>query len=344
MSTLPTQQPADPSALASTLNDMIIGLRKTQLLYVAAKLGIADLLHDGAKSSDELAQAVGAHPRGLYRVLRALAALGVFTETSEGRFALTPLATLLQSDAPASLRASAIWWGEEWQWRAYGALLYSVQTNQGAFEHVHGLPFYAYMDQHADAAACFNAWMMSATSFDAAAIAAAYDFARIATLVDVGGGQGMLLTAILQTYPQMHGVLFDLPTVVEGARQGIVSAGLTHRCTLAAGDFFTAVPSGGNAYIIKQVVHNWDDERALVLLKNCRQAMALEGRLLLIERIITSTHSPAAALLDITILINTGAGGRTEDEYRALLSAAGFTLMKLIPIPSGLSIMEAAPQ
>jgi hypothetical protein len=343
VSTPPKPQSADPSALAMTFTDMMQGLRKTQLLYVAAKLGIADLLHDGAKSSDELAHAVGVHPRGLYRVMRALAGLGVFAETSAGRFALTPLATLLQSEVPGSLRASAIWWGERWQWQAYGDLLYSVQTNQSAFEHVHGMPFYPYMDQHADAAASFNAWMMSATSRDATALATAYDFSRIATLIDVGGGHGILLTTLLHTYPQMHGVLFDLPSVIEGARAGIVSAGLASRCTLVAGDFLTAVPGGGDAYLIKQVVHNWDDARAIMLLTHCRQAMAPEARLLLIERIIGPEHGPAAALLDITLFVNSGAGGRTEAEYRALLTAAGFTLTTIVPTPSGLSIMEGVP-
>ena len=343
MATQPNAHPADPSALATTLNDMITGLRKTQLLSVAAKLGIADLLHDGAKSSDELAHAVGAHPRALYRVLRALAGLGVFAETTEGRFALTPLATLLQSGVPGSQRASAIWWGEAWQWQAYGALLYSVQTNRSAFEHAHGLPFYTYMDQHADAAASFNAWMMSATVFDAAAIATAYDFSRIATLIDVGGGQGMLLTTLLHAYPQMRGILFDLPTTVEGAREGIASAGLASRCTLVAGDFFTEVPRGGDVYTIKDVIHNWDDARAITLLKNCRQAMAPEARLLLVERVIAPEHGPASALLDITVLVNTGAGERTEAEHRALLQAAGFTLTAIIPTPSGRSIIEGAP-
>jgi hypothetical protein len=343
MSTQHNAQPADLSALATTFNDMITGLRKTQLLYVAAKLGIADLLHDGAKSCDELAHAVGAHPRALYRVLRALAGLGVFTETTEGHFALTPLGTLLQSGVPGSQRASAIWWGEEWQWRAYGALLYSVQTNRGAFEHVHGMPFYAYMDQHAAAAACFNAWMMGATSLNAAAIATAYDFSRIATLIDVGGGQGMLLRTLLQTYPQMHGILFDLPTVIAGAREGIASAGLASRCTLTAGDFFTEVPRGGDAYTLKQVIHNWDDARAIALLKNCRQAMAPEARLLLIEQIIAADHGPSAALLDITVFVNTGAGGRMEDEYRVLLNAAGFALTAIVPTSSGLSIIEGSP-
>ena len=343
MSTQSNSQSADPLALTTTLSDMITGLRKTQLVYVAAKLGIADLLRDGAKSSDELAHAVGAHPRGLYRVLRALASLGVFAETPEGHFTLTPLATLLQTDTPGSQRARAIWFGEEWQWRAYGALLYSAQTNQAAFEHVHGLPFYDYTDQHADAAASFNAWMMSATSLRAAAIADDYDFSRIATLIDVGGGHGRLLTTLLHAYPHMQGVLFDLPTVVEGAREGIASAGLESRCAFAAGNFFTEVPQGGDAYMIKEVIHNWDDARAVAILKNCRQAMAPEARLLLIERIINPDHDAASALLDITVLINTGARERTEAEHRALLEEAGFALTAIIPTSSGLSIIEGTP-
>jgi O-methyltransferase domain len=153
----------------------------------------------------------------------------------------------------------------------------------------------------------------------------------------------MLLRTLLQTYPQMRGVLFDLPTVIEGAREGIASAGLASRCTLTAGDFFTEVPHGGNAYMLKQVIHNWDDARAITLLKNCRQAMAPEGRLLLIERTIAFDQGPSGALLDITVFVNAGAGGRTEEEYRALFTAAGFTLTTIVPTPSGLSIIEAAP-
>src|SRR5215510_5454050 len=191
------------------------GARITQLLYVVAKLGIADLLSEGAKRSEELAQAVGAHPRTLYRVLRALASLGIFAEEPDQHFRLTPMADLLRTEAPASLRPFAVLSGEEWVWRAEGTLLDSVRTGKAAFNQVHGMGAFDYYHQHAEAAACFQAAMTSLSGHAVAAIIAAYDFSRMATIVDVGGGQGALLAAILQTYPHARGILFDLPAVVE---------------------------------------------------------------------------------------------------------------------------------
>jgi hypothetical protein len=338
-----SQATASPPPTMALLH-MIHGSKITQLLYVVAKLGIADLLRDGAKHSEELAQAVGAHPRTLYRVLRALASLGVFAEDQAQRFHLTPLADLLRTDNPESLRALAIFYGEAWVWHAEGALLYSVRTGQAAFHQVHGMGPFDYYAQHADAAACFNAAMTSLSGQELAAVIAAYDFAGMATIVDVGGGQGALLAEILQTYPQMHGVLFDLPAVVESAQPLLEAEGVAARCTRVAGDFFHTIPGGGDAYILKRVIHDWDDAPAEAILTHCRRAMAAHSRLLLMERVIPPGNAPSLGkLADITMLLHYGALERTEAEYRALLEAAGFTLGRIIPTQTPLSIIEGVP-
>ena len=218
----PEQLPTtDPSSSAQKLREMIVGFQASQLLYVAAKLGIADRLKAGPQSCEDLAQAVRAHPRALYRVLRRLASLGIFAEQEDGRFALTPLAAALQKDVPGSVHDVAIMYGEEWLWRPYGALLHSVQTGEPAFDHLFGTGFYDYFTQHAEAAASFNRGMAGATRTRTASILSAYDFSDIDTLVDVGGGHGAFITAILAAYPSMRGVLFDLPHVIPAARRRI---------------------------------------------------------------------------------------------------------------------------
>jgi len=323
---------------------MIHGSKITQLLSVVAKLGIADLLRDGPKHSEELAQAVGAHPRTLYRVLRALASLGVFAEDQAQCFHLTPLANLLRAEVPESLRALAIVYGEEWIWHAEGALLYSVRTGKAAFHHVHGMSPFDYYRQHAEAAAGFNAAMTSVSGHEFAAIMAAYDFAGMATIVDVGGGHGALLAEILKTYPHMRGILFDLPAVVESAQPLLEAAGITARCTRVAGDFFQTLPGGGDAYILKRVIHDWDDAPAAAMLTQCRRAMPAHSRLLLMERVIPPGNAPFLGKLgDITMLLHYGGLERTEAEYRGLLEAAGFTLVRIIPTQAPLSIIEGVP-
>lgn len=320
------------------------GARITQLLYVAAKLGIADLLTEGAKRSEELAQTVGAHPRTLYRVLRALASLGIFAEEPDQHFRLTPMADLLRTEAPASLRPFAVLSGEEWVWRAEGALLDSVRTGQAAFNRVHGMGAFDYYAQHAEAAACFQAAMTSLSGPEGQAILEAYDFAGMATIIDVGGGQGALLAAILQRYPQARGVLFDLPAVVESAQSLLDAAGVADRCTRVAGDFFQRLPGGGDAYLLKRVIHDWDAPQAQAILTQCRRAMAAHSRLLVMEGVLPARTTPSLGPLDdITMLVHYGALERTEAEYRVLLNAAGFTLVRVMPTQAALSIIEGVP-
>ena len=328
---------------AAALRQMIMGFRTTQLIYVAAKLGIADLLKDGARSSHDLATSAGADARALHRLLRALASLGIFSETADGCFELTPLAQPLRSGIPGSLRGMAILYGEEWCWRAYGALLHSVRTGQTAFDHVHGMRIFEFLSNNAGPAVVFNQAMSAFTEQESVAILGAYDFSTAATVIDVGGGHGTLMAALLKAYPEMRGILFDLPMVVEGARSVLAQEGVASRCTVAAGDFFRSAPPRADLYILKSIVHDWDDERSIAMLKNCRASIADDGKLLLIERVVPPGNVPSEAkLFDINMLVNTGGFERTEAEYRALLKAAGFTLTTIIPTQSPLSLIEAA--
>jgi hypothetical protein len=323
---------------------MIGGYRLTQLLYVAAKRGIADLLYDGPQSSQALAQATQTHPRALYRVLRALASLGVLAEDQAQCFHLTPLADLLRTEVPGSLRDYAIFYGEERIWHAEGALLFSVQTGQAAFNHVHGMGPFDYYSQHAEAAAGYNAAMTNVSGHEVAAVVAAYDFAGMATIVDVGGGQGTLLTAVLKAHPQVRGILFDRPAVIDSAQRLLAAEGVADRCTRVAGDFFQTVPGGGDAYILKHIIHDWDDAPAVAILTQCRRAMAEHSRLLLMERVIPPGNAPSwGKLADITMLVHYGGLERTEAEYRELLEAAGLSLTRMVPTPTQLSIIEGVP-
>ena len=312
--------PADVSA-AATLRQLIMGFRVTQLIYVAAKLGLADHLEQGPQTPHALAQAVGAEPQALYRLLRALASIGLFAETADGAFRLTPLAKLLQTNLAGSLRGLAILYGEEWLWQAYGHMLFSVETGRPAFEQIHGEPLYDYLGHHPAAEAQFQAAMSGYSAQEAAAILAAYDFSTVATVVDVGGA-----------------------SVVADAQRQLADAGLASRATCVAGDFFAALPSGGDIYLLKSVLHNWEDAAATRILRSCRQAMSRRARLLVIERVIPSGDAPAEAkLFDINMLVTVGGQERTEREYRALFQAAGFDLTQIIPTYSPLSLIEGAP-
>src|SRR5216683_6465449 len=250
------------------LLNLTIGHWTTQAIFVAAKLGIADLLREGAKSSGDLAQSAGVDARSLYRLLRALASVGVFAQGTDGRFALTPMAECLQADGPGSMRAWALMMGT-YAFQPWGELLHSVKTGETAFDHVHGLGFFDYLGKHPEQGRLFDESMTNFSGPEIAAIVSAYDFSGIGTLVDVAGGHGSLLSAILKANPVMKGVLADTPAVIEGARRHFDASNLADRCKVAPINFFESVPAGGDAYLMKHIIHDWDDGRSNTILKNC---------------------------------------------------------------------------
>ena len=311
------------------LQIMITGYRTTQMISVVAKLGIADLLKDGPKGVDELAQVTNTHAPSLYRLLRAVASLGIFAEDDQRRFALSVLAEPLRSDVPGSLRAIAIFAGELWRWQAWGHLLQSVQTGKTASHHAYGMEWFDYLAQHPEAGAVFDAAM--ATSERHHAVVAAYDFSKIATLVDVGGGKGILLAAILQANPQLHAVLCDTSQVTARAHEFLRETGVADRCEIVESDFFTGLPRGGDAYLLSLILHDWEDEQAIKLLENCHRTMNPQGKLLVIEQVVPCGNEPSLSkLLDITMMVETGGHERTEAEFRSLFTSAGFELTKIL--------------
>jgi hypothetical protein len=320
---------------------MASGYWVSQSIYVAAKLGIADLLKDSPKSCDELATATGTHAPSLYRVLRALASLGVFAETQPNHFSLTPLAACLQSDVPDSIRAYVILRGEE-QYRAWGDLLHGVQTGGSSFEHIYGMNLFDYLAQNPESAKIFDESMTNLSAIESAAIAASYDFSSIQTLVDVAGGEGLLIASILKSNPTLKGVLFDRPYVIERAKRFLEAEGVLERCQLAAGNFFESVPEGGDAYILKHIIHDWDDERAIAILKQCHKVMPDNGKVLVAEQVIPPGNEPfMGKLLDLHMLVMAPGGReRTEAEYRALFEKAGFKLTRIVPTQREVSIVE----
>lgn len=342
-----TTQPQDsqPDATdAAALRNLIMGFRVSQLVYVAAKLGIADQLQGEPQAPGQLAHAVGADPRALHRLLRALASIGLFVETADGAFTLTPSAKLLQSDRDGSLRSVAILYGEEWVWQTYGRMLYSVQTGRPAFEETHGQSMYDYLRDHPSAQTLFNDAMTAFSAHEAAAILAGYDLSGVATIVDVGGGQGALLAALLRANPHLSGVLFDRETIIAEARPLMAAAGLTTQASCVAGDFFAQVPAGGDVYLLKSVLHNWDDAACIKILHTCRLAMADHARLLVIERVVPTGNDPSEAkLFDVNMLVMLGGQERTEREHRMLFEAAGFKLTRILPTHSPLSLIEGVP-
>ncbi|MHC5609970.1 MAG: methyltransferase [Nostoc sp.] len=323
---------------------MISAYYVPQLIYVAAKLGIADMLKDGVKNCDELATATAANARALYRLMRALASVGVFAEKEQGYFALTPVAVYLQSDIPDSIRWAAIMFAEE-QYKAWGELLYSIKTGASAFEYLYGMELYEYYAQNPEPGEIFHKAMTSiAITREDAAIATGYDFSSIKTLVDIGGGRGSTIAEILKANPTMKGVLFDCAPALESAKDLIEAEGVSQRCKFTVGDFFESVPSGCDAYILKRILHDWDDERAITILKNCHRAMAKNGKILVAERLIPLGNEPyAGKLIDLDMLVMTGGSERTESECRSLFERAGFQVTKIVSIQSDMSLIEGIP-
>jgi hypothetical protein len=323
---------------------MVTGFYLSRAIHVAATLGIADRLAEGPRGHADLAAATRTHAPSLRRVLRLLASAGVFAEEADGRFGLTPVGACLRSGVPGSMRAAALLFGGITQ-QAWGDLRHSVQTGEPAFRRVFGLEPFDYMAQHPDEAANFDAAMADFTKHIAAAVAAAYDFSPFRRIVDVGGGNGALLAGILKANPKLTGVLFDLPQVAERAGATMREHGLADRCEIVGGDFFKAVPGGGDAYLLKHVIHDWNDDRAIDILKTCCRAMGADARLLIIEgiyppRIEQSDESRSTAANDVNMLVCTGGRQRSEAEFRALYEAAGLRLTRIVPTQMGVKVIE----
>jgi len=306
-----------PTAAVSPLSliRMATAYWLSQALFVVAKLRIADLLSEGPRSAAELAKAVEANSTALYRILRALAGEGIFSEDDEGRFKLTPLAEHLRSDTPSTVLPYILMLGSEWHWRAWGDLMHSVRTEKPAFEHVFGKQLFQHFAEHAEDARTFDRAMTSRSRQEEPAVAAVYEWPT-GTIIDVGGGRGSQLAAILERVPSGRGILFDLPHVIPAASDLFAEAGLANRCEAVAGDFFKQVPAGGELYMLKKVIHDWDDKRARMILSQCRAAMPQGSRLVLVEHVLASRNEPSwSKLLDLQMLVLTP-GGRERSEAR----------------------------
>src|SRR5262245_26866932 len=317
-----------------TMLGLITGYWVSQLVFLAANLGIADLVAKGPRKVEDLARKTGTHTPYLRRVLRALASVGVFAETADGRFRSTPLGATLQSGTPGSLRDFARMEVDDYNWRAWAALEHGVRTGERPFDHVHGEEPFPYLRARPEKDRTFSAAMASISGVENPAIARAYDFGRFATLVDVGGAHGHLLATILRRHRKLCGILYDQPQVVAAAGDGgfVTAKDVAARCAVEGGDFFAAVPQGADAYLMKFIIHDWDDERCIRLLGHCRDAMASGGRVLVVENVIEGGNRPDwAKLLDINMLVLPGGQERTREEFRSLLERAGMRLVRIHP-------------
>ncbi len=318
----------------------------TFALRAASELKLADQLAHGPRTSTEIATAIGADPKRVTRLLRALASCGVFRSTSDGRWAQNEASELLQTDAPGSLRAFTMYLGSEYTNRAWERLADAVRGERDVFESVHGTGLFEYLEKHPADAAVFDAGMSGHVRETALALVAGYDLSGLKRVVDVGGGDGTLVLAILRARPRAKGVVFDLPRVAELANARIKEAGLSSRAEAVGGDFFREVPGGGDIYVLSMVLEDWPDEKAHVLLENVRRAMPAGAKLLVVGYPIQPGDDPAfGKLMDLEMLVGGGAGAqRTEDEYRAILTSAGFEFTRIVPLASCASIVEAVPR
>jgi SAM-dependent methyltransferase len=337
----------DRSSLAGDLLGIVTASWMSQAVYVAARLGVPDLLAEGSRTSEEIAAASGAHAPSLQRLLRALTTIGICRE-SAGAFEITPMGSLLRTDAPDSVRSWTIFWGE-YLWPIWGHLLYSVETGESARTLLLGTRGFEHLERDPEAEAVFHQAMVELTRLISRDVVRAYDFSGLTRIVDVGGGYGELLAAILEKNPGAVGVLFDQAHAIEGGRRRLEAAGLESRCEFVAGDFFDAVPSGADAYILKSVLHDWNDESCRTILDRCRRAMDSSGKLLLVERVVPEPLEPSAdhqavARSDLLMLVALAGQERTEAQFRDLLDAAGFRMARAVPVGSTFCVLEASPR
>lgn len=325
---------------AVELDRLVTGYCISQAIYVAAALGLADRMASGPRRADELAYEIGAHGRSLYRLLRALASIGIFAEDGQGRFKLTPMAELLRSDLPGSQRTTILMMVGQF-YQAWGGLIDSIRTGRPAFEAMHGRSFFDDLAAHPDQAQIFDDAMTARNDRKTKAMLDVYDMSGIQVLADIGGGNGSTLVTVLKRYPAMRGVLFDRPGVVERARAGIEQEGIADRCQIVGGNFLEQVPGGADAYLMRHILHNWDDERATMILKRLHEAMDDQAKLLLVDRIIPPGNEPMfGKIMDLNMLVMLGGVERTETEFRRLLERAGFCLTRIVPTAAEVSVIE----
>jgi hypothetical protein len=324
-----------------TLLEVIQGFWVARATCVAAEFGIPDLLKSGPKKNEQLAEVMGLHAPSLYRLMRALSSVGVFSQDEQQRFALTPLGAALCSDGPRSLRSFAIELLGRNHYVSWEKLGYSVKTGGTAFNHVYGASKWQYHAKHPGEARIYDAAMAGFNTVTSDVIVASYDFSSVGTIVDLGGGDGSVLVGVLKAHPHLQGVLADLPHVIDGAWQRIKREGLDDRCVVVPADFFKLIPKG-DVYLLKWIIHDWDDESAQIILQNCCAAMAHTDRLLLIESVIGPENNTCfTKFMDLAMLVMTGGRERTETEYRALLGRAGLKLTRIIPTKTEMSLIEA---
>ena len=319
------------------LGQMICGYWISQSIYVAAKLGIADELQKSPCTVKELAGRLSVNESALYRLLRALASVGIFKEESEGWFSLTPTAELLRHDHPESKKAFATLSGALYQ--AWGNIEYAVKTGNQSFKETYKMPLFEFLTRNPEQGKIFDAAMTGIHGGETGPMLDAYDFSAFKTVADIGGGNGLTLSVLLTRYPQMKGILFDLPDVVKRSEANIKKSALAPRCALTGGDFFKAVPQA-DAYVLRHIIHDWPDDQAVVLLKNCRAAMNKGGKVLIVENVIPADNSPHfGKWLDLMMLV-IGGKERTEQEYKILLRQAGLKMTRVIPTALEISIVE----
>ncbi len=322
---------------------VILGQWTAHAVSCLARLGIPDLVEAGPQTAAELAARVQAQPAALYRLLRATASVGILSEGPDGKFSQTPRSAVLRSDSHPSLRHLAIMLTDPWQMRGWERVDYCVRTGKQALDDVYGMPVFEYFQKNPEHFETFNQAMTSMSTMEGPAVAAAYDFTGIGSMVDVAGGHGLLLATILERNPHMKATLYDMPQVIEGARKGPLQA-MMNRCTLAAGDMFASVPAGADAYLMKHIIHDWPDDLCLKILRGCRQGVNPGGRLLVADSVVPKGNEPSVGkIMDIEMLIFPGGLERTEEQFRDLFAAAGWRLSRVIPTESSLSIVEGLP-
>jgi hypothetical protein len=325
---------------------LVSGFRATQMVRAAVELRIPDLVAAGPRTSDDLAASIGVEADPLHRILRALVSLGVFVETEDGRFQGTPVSECLR-DQPGTLRGMAMMLPNE-SYDAFAAIMHTLKTGRPAFEKVFGMTHWEQLAQEPHRSSIFNAAMQSITERMRDAMVSAYDFSGIRSVVDVGGGRGTLIAALLKANPNLRGIILDLPAGLAESEAYLKGQGVFDRCEVMSGNFFESVPAGHDAYVLKHIIHDWGDEEATAILATCRKAMGAGARVILVERILPARAVETAAsrgvfMGDVQMLVVLGGRERTEEEFKALLQSAGLRLTRVIPTDSPFHLIEGVP-